>query len=451
MNLTTATPLPGPRRPLATIRLMRGLVSEPCPALDTAASRFGATFALGFGRARIVVVGDPAHLRELFTAPTESFRWGHALNVLRFFVGNGSMIVSDGDDHRRRRGHVQPGFARRHLDGWAPMIVAETDRSIERDLLNRHEVVDLYPIGRDLALRVVVGVLFGAGLDERVEEIGRLLEPVKAYLEQTAIRQVPHPLPFTKRSRAAQARRRLDQIIDEEIARRAAQPGRRDADLLDTLLHPGGDDRLSESEIKDQVVTLIGAGYDTTASSIGWTILRAAADPDVWQRLRDEADGALGPPGAELASGPPSLPFARAVVHEALRLHPAGVFSPRQAVADVRVGPHTIPRGAMILWSPYLAGRDAGTWDDPLEFRPERHLAPDDAAAAAMAAAWVPFGKGPRRCIGFALAELELTLVLARLAQRVTLVPETVAIPRPYGMVVNRPAGGVRMRVLDRG
>jgi hypothetical protein len=212
---------------------------------------------------------------------------------------------------------------------------------------------------------------------------------------------------------------------------------------LDALLAGTGTNRLSDAEIRDQVITLIGAGYDTTTSALAWTTLRAAAEPAVWARLRAEADEVLaGEPGPSTMR---RLTYARAVVREALRLHPAGVFSPRHAVRDVRIGPYKIPRRAMILWSPYLAGRDPGAWGDPLSFRPERHLDAADETAAMREAAWAPFGHGPRRCIGFALAQMELTLAIARLAQRVDVGLASPGIPPPYGMVVNRPSGGVRV------
>ena len=445
-----ASAIPGPRRPLAALRTIRGFMSDPCSTLDDARRRYGPTFAVGAGPLRMVVVGDPAHVADLFAAPNEAFRWGHALNVLGFVVGDTSIIVSDGEVHRRRRGRVQPGFARRFLDGWAAMIVAETDRTIDDEILVHPGLADLFPVERSLVLRMVLNVLFGAGLYDRADEIGRLFEPAKEYLEQSVLRQIPHPFPFTRRSRARGARHGLDRLIDEEMRRRRADRSGASTDLLDAMLAEGGPDALSDDEIRDQVVTLIGAGYDTTASALSWTTLRAAADPGVWAALRAEADsvlvGDVGP------STLPRLAYAGAVVREALRLHPAGVVSPRQAARDVTVGPYTIPRRAMILWSPYLAGRDESAWGDALAFRPQRHLDRDidPSVAAAMHAAWIPFGGGTRRCIGFALAQMELTLAISRLAQRVDLTLETASIPPPYGMVVNRPLGGVRASAAPR-
>ena len=162
-----------------------------------------------------------------------------------------------------------------------------------------------------------------------------------------------------------------------------------------------------------------------------------------------EADAAL----ATASSGRrrlQQLPYAKAVVRETLRLHPAGVFSPRQATRDIAIGPHTIRKGSFILLCPYLAGRDAGSWPDPLRFDPDRHLTADGPDPAPLNPAWVPFGRGPRHCIGFALAEMELILVVARIAQRLDLELASGAVPLPYGMVVNRPSGGVRATVRRR-
>jgi cytochrome P450 len=444
--------MPRPRGLLPTIAAARGLTGDPCPTLDRLATELGATFGVDLGPLHIAVVGDPAHLADLFAYPVSAFEWGHSFNVLRFFVGHDSLIVSDGDAHRRRRAMVQPAFARRRLDQWAPMIVRETDRVIDVRLAD-DRIVDLFPIGRRLVLDVVINALFGRGLPADAATFEALIEPAKTYLEQSGLRQLPHPLPYTRRARCRAGRQALDALVDAEIARRRerslsdscgerAEPD----DVLDLLLD---DEDLAtaptDAEIRDQVVTLIAAGYDTTASALAWTLLAAAANPGVWERLRLEAESVFA-----AGVGPRTqhdLEYARAVVHESLRLYPPGVFAPRRAVTDIDVGPYRIPRGTMILWCPYLAGRDPATWPDPAEFRPERHLDVTEDQAAAMRAAWVPFGRGPRQCVGFALAELELVLITARLAQRVDIEPRSKTMPEPYGMVVNRPRGGVLARV----
>jgi len=433
--------IPRPRGIAATVSAARGLTGDPCPTLDALSAELGSTFEIAAGVMRMVVVGDPAHLTELYATPADAFLWGHRLNVLRFYVGDGSMIVSDGNDHRRRRGVVQPAFARRRLDGWVPMIVDEADTTIDETIAPRDGVIDLFPVGRRLVLSIVINALFGSAFGDRAAEIDSLIEPAKTYLEQPFVRQLPHPLPFTRRARVRTARARFDALIDAEIARRRAEPAADSGDVLELLLASGD---LSDSEIRDQVVTLIAAGYDTTASSLAWTLIRAAGTPGVWPRLRAEADSALNDGAGVAAVILQKLPYAKAVVREALRLHPAGVFSPRQATRDVAIGPHTIRKGSFILLCPYLAGRDASSWPDPLRFDPDRHLGADGSDPAPLNPAWVPFGRGPRHCIGFALAEMELILVLARIAQRLDLDLVSSAVPAPYGMVVNRPSGGVR-------
>jgi cytochrome P450 len=440
------TAIPRPRGIAATVSAARGLTGDPCPTLDALSAELGSTFEIPAGVMRMVVVGDPAHLTELYATPTDAFLWGHRLNVLRFYVGDGSMIVSDGDDHRRRRGVTQPAFARRRLDGRVSMIVDEADHTIDATIAPSDGVIDLFPVGRLLVLRIVVNALFGSAFGDRAAEIDGLIEPAKIYLEQPFVRQLPHPLPFTKRARVRSARAQFDALIDAEIARQRAAPAADSDDVLGLLLASGD---LSDSEIRDQVVSLIAAGYDTTASSLAWTLIRATGTPGVWSRLRAEADSVLT--GRELGSETlRRLPYAKAVVRETLRLHPAGVFSPRQATRDIAIGPHTIRKGSFILLCPYLAGRDASSWPDPLRFDPDRHLDSGGSDPAPLNPAWVPFGRGPRHCIGFALAEMELVLVVARIAQRLDLDLASSAVPAPYGMVVNRPSGGVRVTARYR-
>jgi len=442
-----ALPRPPLRRQPA---LLRRMFADPTPVLEELAEQLGPIYTLGGGPVRLAVVGDPTALRELLSMPTDSFSWGHKFNVLGFVVGKESMIVSDGELHKRRRSSVQTAFSRRRLNGWIPMIVERTDAAIDQlisSLDASDEEIDLYDFGRSLVLQIVVRSLFGEQMAERAAEIGDLFQRPQDYLEAPALKQIPHPFPRTARARVREDRRRLDAIIDEQIAWLRAEPSEDPLDVLASLVADG---TLSDGEIRDQVVTLMGAGYDTTAASLAWMFWCVATTPGLWDRLRAEADEVFGDSPSPDESTLAALGLANRTMRETTRLHPAGVISPREAAEDVTVGGFRISKGTLILWSPHLAGRDADAWDDPLRFDPDRFLDPTDEQKALADMAWVPFGKGARNCIGFALAQMELTLIISRVAQRLDIASTTTTIPRPVGMVVNRPEGGAPMTVSPR-
>ncbi len=430
------------------------MLRAPQPVLEELESTLGGVCGLGAGPMRMAVIGDPRALREMFALPSTSFRWGHKFNVLGFVVGSGSMVVSDGDDHVRRRASVQAAFSRRRLNDWIPMIVEQTDVAVERieaEARESNAPIDLYTSGRALVLEVAVRAFFGERIASRAGDIGELFRRPQAYLESPAIRQLPHRLPFTRRSKVRADRSRLDEIIDDEIKRCRTYPTGDPNDVLEALAQ---DSKLSDAEIRDQVVTLIGAGYDTTAASLAWMLWRGALEPLMWGQLREEADSVLGHP---TGSGAPidhtqlaQLKFAEMFMHEVLRLHPAGVLAPREAATDIEIGGFKIKKGTLILWSPHLAGRDPVAWADPLRFDPLRFDGVTDEERKVADYAWVPFGRGQRNCIGLVLAQMELTLMIARLAQRIDLRPLAPLLPGPIGMVVNRPLGGVPMRVTFR-
>lgn len=449
--------LPGPsfaRRPA----LLRRILREPQPVLDELRDGWGPVVGLGMGPFRLAVVGDPTALREMFAMSNDTFRWGHRYNAIGFVVGDASMIVSDGADHKRRRSSVQAAFSRRRLNRWIPMIVERTDVAIDA-LLDRiadePDRVDLYPVGRAIMLDLIVRTLFGERLASRATEIGDLFQGPQDYLESPALRQLPHPIPGTRRAKVRADRAALAAIIDDEIARCRANPSGDPFDVLEVL---ATDSELSDAEIRDQVITLLGAGYDTTSATLAWMLWCTAAEPALWQRLRAEADEVYGP--LSQTSGKTStsdeqtlarLELAGRVTRETTRLHPAGAIAPRQAERDVVIGGYRVPKGTLILWSAHLAGRDQDVWDDPLRFDPDRFvdLTPDQDELAK--AAWVPFGRGARNCIGFALAQMELTLIIARMAQRLDVATAGAAKPRPVGMIVNRPTGGAPLMVGPRG
>jgi cytochrome P450 len=434
-----------PEPPLrAKVRLMRTLLREPAPALDELRGEHGPVVGLSMWPARMAVVGGPAAIREMFQAGADSYRWGHRFMFgLRFVVGSGSMIVSDGEDHKRRRRSAQGAFSRPRLDDMVPMILRRIDEAV--DELARStapgEEIDLHPFGRHLIIGITLDAFFGPRVAARVDELSALLQSSQDFLEAPASQQMPQPLSLRRRRKVRADRRAMDRIVGEEIELRRRDSAAARADLLGLLIE---DDSLSEEEVYDQANTATGAGFDTTSAALAWTLVRAGRSPEVWSRLRAEADRVLGEPGtgSQSVETLTELRDARNVVHESLRLHPAGLFATREAARDVSIGGFTIRRGTLIVWSPYLAGRDEDTWTDPLRFDPDRFSDLDADQQALADQAWVPFGRGPHMCLGFGLAQMELTLAIARLAQRLDVTATSAEIPRPVGLVVNRPTGG---------
>lgn len=423
------TPLPGPRG-AAALRAARDILNEPMLTVGALADEYGRTFAIQAGPAAIVIVGDRELIKVVLTGPQDRYRWGPMFKMaLGVFVGPTSMLVSDGEDHARRRSLVQPAFALRRLHAWRQLVLDEFDRMI--DALPLGEPIDLAPIIQTSVRRIVVRVLFGEDLD--ADDVGDRLAPAAAYINRPFAKQPPHPFPWGDRERARRSRAAFDEVLDAEIARRQHEPVRERDDVLDVLLATEG---LTRQELADQVVSLIGAGYDTTTGTASWLIHRSAADAQVWARLRAEADSV----GID-----EQRPWADAVVHESLRIHPAGAHAPRLVATSFDLGPYRIRRGSIIAWSPLLAGRDPESWPDPMRFDPSRHLDAD-----APEYAWVPFGAGSRSCLGFGLARMNLTLLASRLAQRVDLRLETTEIPRPIGTVTAHPEGGVPVTVTNR-
>ena len=217
--MTTAThneagqSLPRPAR-AERIRLTRQLFDEPAVALDRIHADHGPGCQLGVGPMRIAALNSPALMQAMFASPVESFRWAHKYNVIgvRFVVGRTSMIVSDGDDHARRRSAVQTAFARRRLNGWIPMILDRTDAAVDRlvsELADDGAAVDLYPQGRRLILGITLHAFFGPRTAERVDEIGDLLARPQRFIEAPGIKQLPHPIPFTFRAKVRAPMHRL--------------------------------------------------------------------------------------------------------------------------------------------------------------------------------------------------------------------------------------------------
>ena len=388
--------------------------------------RFGAgpmTYVFLFGREANELVLGERH---------STFLWGDALRALEPVDGPTALVLSDGDEHKRRRRLVQPAFATRRIDAAVPIIVDEVDRVL--DALRPGEEVDLYDRYRSAVRRIVTRVLFGDALGRRADELGEILEPALRFISRPPqLTYLGMPGSFAAR----RARRRADALVDEEIARRRAS-GDHGSDILGMLLATG----LSDAELRDQVVSLIAAGYDTTSGAVAFAILELLRTPGEWERVRAEVIEHLGD-RAPTADDLRAMPYVAAVVNETLRLWPAP-FSGRTTTETFTYAGHEVRAGSTIVFSPFVTHRSSELWgDDAATFRPERWLETEPAPYT-----FIPFGGAYRRCIGFALALTEIQTVVARLVQRTTLrLAEPGRVDRGTGIAAMRPEHGLRVVV----
>ena len=400
--------------------------------------RYGPVVRLGRGGTAIVMLFGPEANEVILSEQPESFTWHEAMAILEPVDGPTALVLTDGEDHRRRRRIVQPAFATRRIDSAVPVAVEEVDSAV--DALAPGSVVDLHTLFQAVMRRIVVRVLFGDSLAERADALGDVLEPAMTYIDripQLQFRGAPGS------GGARRARRAADALVDTEIDRRRTS-GDLGGDVLGMLLASD----LSDAELRDQVVSLIAAGYDTTSAAAAWTFLALLRTPGEWHRVRGDIEQRLGTSGtAPDADDLRSVPYVSAAVNEALRLWPPGSLSGRRSTTEFTCAGYTIPAGSNVLFSPYVTQRMVDVWGpDADAYRPARWLETGPPAFG-----FIPFGGPYRRCLGFALALTELHVAVVRLVQRTGLRlvdPDRIVLGRGISALV--PEGGVPVVVDDR-
>lgn len=464
--------LPGPGL-VETARLVPAVVRSPFATLEGLHRRHGPIVAFGHGPfAYLCLFGPEAH-QLVMADRIDAFRWAEAFEPLVAVNGPTALVVSDGDEHRRRRRLVQPAFGVKRIEGYLPIVLDEVGQVIDawaraaraegaqsgRDRARaacaegaqsgRGLTTDVIADLRHAVRRIVVRALFGDGLRHRADEIGEHLEVAIAYVNRSPVTRFDHDWPGLPYRRAMRARRAVDAIVYAEIEARRAAPDDAD-DVLSALVaaQEDGERPLTDDEVRDQVISLIAAGYDTTTAGVAWTIHATFSRPEVRDRARAEVEAVAGdrPLTVEALA---AMPYLSGVVSESLRLWPPAAFGGRYAVEDVPFAGHVIPAGTTVLFSQYVTHRDPELWADPLRFDPERWVEGSPTFRPPEPHAYIPFGGGYRRCIGFALATMEIKAILAELLRRVDLRPLDPE-PTPTGVATMSPAGGVRATVHPR-
>ena len=385
--------------------------------------RHGPVVDLGFGANRMVLAFGPEANEHILSTHADAFEWGEAMQALVAVDGPTALVVSDGDDHKRRRRLVQPAFSIKRVDAHLGLAVTEVDRAL----------ADWQPGARldaadslfDAVRRIVVRALFGEHLGAEADRFGELLEPGLDYVQTMPQLRLERDLRINPYAKVQRRNREADELVLAEVARRRAAGIDADArcsedrpDILSALLAGVEGETLTDAELLDQVRSLMAAGFHTTWGAASWLVLELGRNPEVLAALRAEVDAVLGD-RAPTIGDLRALPLCLGAVQEVLRMWPPGPAAPRMSIAPTTVCGMEIPAGRMVLYSAYVTGRMPELWPEPERFDPTRWApgAPEPAPYS-----FVPFGGGYRRCIGFALATLELQVIAVRLAQQVDVV-----------------------------
>ena len=373
---------------------------RPIPFIERCRERYGRVFTVRLGPDRnVVVVAESDLALQLITGDADVYRAGDANGILRPVVGHSSLLVLDGEEHMRHRRILLPAFAARHAGGFGEVvekIAGERARSWAPG-----ETLALQPEMERISLEAILSVALGAEPEERLE---RLRELVPEMMRRCASPFTILPY-FRKELGGITPYARLRRVLDEldelffaAIRERRAQggPAGDDGDALSLLVAATDEqgDELGEREIRDELLTLIMAGYETTSSALAWAFERLLRSPAALDRLE-----------AELSEGDET--YLDAVVMETLRLRPVVPVVARKVGREVSLGSHVVPAGTVLMASVYLLHRDPDLFEDPEEFRPERFL-----EGAPESGSWIPFGGGVRRCLGASFAQLEMKVVL---------------------------------------
>lgn len=438
---------PGPK--LHRLLQTAGFVLDAVRFMEWARRRYGDAVTLStLFDDRFVVVFDPDLVRQIFKASSEQLHAGEANAILGPIVGERSVLLLDGDEHLRHRRMLLPPFHGRHLRDYEDAIRAATDAEIDSWPIG--EAFPLLPSMQSLTLRVILEVVFGYSPPDGAELTSRLREFLDPMFERRRIRAILRLVRdqlggrmrqrLGRRGRVqadsfAQRRHAVDQLLFAEIARRRALPedellARGDVFSALLLTEDEGGGQLSDREVRDELMTLLIAGHETTANGLAWAFDLLLHDPAVLARARAGDDAYLD-----------------AVAKETLRLRPViGGVGRVVRGAPFQLGEWTIPEGFELNPSIRVIHRRADLFPDPKRFLPERFLGdhPPDTYT------WVPFGGGTRRCLGAAFAQTEMRVVLQRVLERTSLRAASIKPDRIQLQVITLSPRNGAMAVLDQ-
>ncbi len=410
------------------------------------------------GRRQVLAIA-PEQIREVLLDHASCFEKGRDYTDRRKGLakfGGAGLVTSNGDFWKRQRRLVAPALHRKRIAGYAAAMIGAAERTLER--WKPGQIVDVDHAMMETALDIVGRTLFSTDVRQDVDRIGEATQALHGMFEanNSVWTILPAWFPTLQRLREDRAVRTLDEIVYRLIReRRASEKAevKDTGDLASMLLAAEDEDgsRMTDVQARDEIVTMFVAGHETAANTLAWCWILLAQHPEIEARVHAEVDRVLGTGPARRGVRPEdasALTFTEAAIKETLRLYPPGFTFMRSCIESTTLGDFAIPKGTDVSLVPYATHRDPRFFPDPLRFDPERFLGEREKEIDRYA--WVPFGGGPRVCVGNAFALMETTLVVASIASRYRLrLAGDRAIP-PVPGVTLRPSGPVKMELVAR-
>jgi cytochrome P450 len=418
---------------------------------DTA--RMGDVIHIRFGFTHLYQVSHPDGVQHVLQFNNKNYSRESFGNNLVKLVSGLNLFTSDGDYWLNQRRLMQPAFHRRNYAQFGTMMTSATQRMIDRwEAVGHDEFLDMHKEMTRLTMEVVGQALFSVDLSDESSVLGKAFMTTTGYV-QHRFNTPFYPPPFIPTQRNQELKKAMLDVqnILQEMLNDRRRTGERKDDLMTMLMEARYEDTgegMNDDQIRAELGTMIGAGQETTSNLLTWVFHVLSANPDVEAKLLAEykhvLDGRI-PTMEDL----PKMPYNRMVLDEALRLYPpAWAVSTRTALEDDVILGYRIPKGAGVFISPYVVHRDPRFWEDPEKFDPERFT--DDKVEARHKYAYIPFGAGPRKCIGNTFALTEAQLILATLLPRYKLTTQPGYKVEPAAEFTLRVKGGLPMKIQAR-
>ena len=409
--------------------------------------RVGHTVVIHIGRRPVIMTSEPAFIHEVLVEQAYDFIKGYNYQFLKRLLGLG-LVTSEGDLHKRQRKLAAPALTPKRIAGYADTMAAFADRA--QAAWKDGETIDVSAAMTDLTLEVVAKTLFDTSMRDDARVIDESFRAGSAWVmdESDRIFHLPFSLPLPRILRMKAAMRRLNDVVGRLIAERRASGDK--GDILSMLLAAKDDtdgSTMSDEQIRDEAITMIFAGHETTANGLAWTFHLLAQHPEILARLRAEVDGALGgrlPALADL----PRLPYALQVFKESMRLFPPVPMIVRRARRPVEVTGYKLDEMQGVAVNIWALHRRPDFFPDPERFDPDRFSTENEKKLPRHA--YLPFATGPRVCIGNHFALMEGQILLAHLVQRVDFQPAAESNIVPMPGITLRALHGIPMRVTRR-